>query len=376
MKVAFVIQDLFALGAQYSTALMIRGFVKQGYTVELVVSAIHKEKEDAGDTHSFPIPSKVKKIYMPSRRGRGNILFLRKYLMHSGCDIVFAASLNYTRALGVAALGLGKNKPKLVHIEHGIAGVRNVVTLKTPRPWHFSWWRRLLIYLPFSHVLTVCQGGRDNFLRMNSMFPKDRVSVVYNPVIDEVFKEKVCKDSMHPWLKNKECPTFVAAGAHTELKGHMLLLDAFKKLSETRHVRLVLFGRGDLTDKYTQFVKDNKLENVISIAGYTDNFPAEVKSADALLVSSRTESFSLVIVEALAAGTHVISADCDYGPREILRNGKYGRLVKAWDSKAFVEAISDFIDSNEVSNPVSKDSWEPFTLEATVNRYVKALNLL
>ena len=39
-KVTFVIQDLFSLGAQYVTALIIRGFIAKGYDVDLIVSQI------------------------------------------------------------------------------------------------------------------------------------------------------------------------------------------------------------------------------------------------------------------------------------------------------------------------------------------------
>lgn len=46
----------------------------------------------------------------------------------------------------------------------------------------------------------------------------------------------------------------------------------------------------------------------------------------ALLLTSRYETFANVIVESLAAGTPVVSVDCDFGPREILAGARHSRL--------------------------------------------------
>ena len=59
-----------------------------------------------------------------------------------------------------------------------------------------------------------------------------------------------------------------------------------------------------------------------------------------LILSSKFEGFGLVIVEALAAGTTVVSTDCQSGPAEILCNGLYGYLGPTNDSKKFAEVIN------------------------------------
>lgn len=48
-----------------------------------------------------------------------------------------------------------------------------------------------------------------------------------------------------------------------------------------------------------------------------------------LTVTSHFESFGNVIVESLAAGTPVVSVDCDLGPREIIGGARYSRLTES-----------------------------------------------
>jgi glycosyltransferase involved in cell wall biosynthesis len=44
-------------------------------------------------------------------------------------------------------------------------------------------------------------------------------------------------------------------------------------------------------------------------------------------------------VEAMACGTPVVAADCDYGPREIVQDGETGLLARAGDAESLAAAI-------------------------------------
>lgn len=79
-------------------------------------------------------------------------------------------------------------------------------------------------------------------------------------------------------------------------------------------------------------------EPALTLKPFTGRPWEEYASHRALVVSSHYESFGNVIVESLAAGTPVVSVDCDFGPREIVGSASYSRLTER-SVEALAEAL-------------------------------------
>lgn len=77
----------------------------------------------------------------------------------------------------------------------------------------------------------------------------------------------------------------------------------------------------------------------IRLHGHTDHPDAVLRSARWLLLTSRSEAFGLVLVEAMAAGCLPIAYDVPYGPADLIRNGENGWLVPAGDIDALADAL-------------------------------------
>lgn len=368
MRITFVIQDLFRQGAQASTAMMVRGFIDAGYDVDLIVSKVHRDYRRDGGGGEFAVPASVNWIYLESRKARYNISQLRRYLKTTDAISVISMSLQYTKALRVAACGL-KNIPKLIHVEHGLASCDDKGRRIPPRSKYspkavFGKW----FWSGFYRILVVSTAAIEDFRSVYPWCPKKQFYVVHNPVIGKDFFERANRAAMHPWLVRKDIKTFVSAGAYVDNKGHMTILKAFNELKKRGiKARVAIFGKGDLEPQYMEYIARNSLGNVVAIAGFTDNILAEEHAADGYILSSVTESFGIALVEAMACGCPVVATDAPFGPKEILKDGLYGRLVPVGDYQSMSDAVAALCA--EEKNAPPRDSWECYTIEAAVRKY-------
>lgn len=100
-----------------------------------------------------------------------------------------------------------------------------------------------------------------------------------------------------------------------------------------RH-RVLLLGDGPDRAALGRVAQELGLSDTVVFAGFLDNPHAVAFRAALFVLPSRWEGYSLALVEALCLGVPAVAADCVSGPREILEDGKYGRLVPVDDEEA------------------------------------------
>lgn len=103
---------------------------------------------------------------------------------------------------------------------------------------------------------------------------------------------------------------------------------------------LDVFGDGEQRAQLEALAEELGIAEVVRFHGHRADARRELGTASFLLLTSTTEGFPLVLIEAMAAGCIPIAYDVPYGPADIIKHGRNGFLVPAGDEGALAEAIA------------------------------------
>jgi glycosyltransferase involved in cell wall biosynthesis len=118
-------------------------------------------------------------------------------------------------------------------------------------------------------------------------------------------------------------------------------------------------------------VRELELADAVALPGFRENVLAYMARSALFVLSSAWEGLPTVLIEALAAGTRVVSTDCPSGPREVLQDGRLGPLVPVGDPAALAAAIIDALEQPGGSVPF--EALRPFTKDVAVDRYLRLI---
>lgn len=228
------------------------------------------------------------------------------------------------------------------------------------------------LYPRAAGIVAVSQGVADD-LAVQLRLPRDRIRVIYNPVIDREFEARAMEPLPDFWPKGPE-PVILFAGRLVPQKRLDVLLDAFAVVLDHQPAHLIIAGKGPRRDWVESEITRRDWAHCVTLAGFVSNVLPLVRSSDLLVLSSDHEGLGNVLIEALAVGTQIVSTDCPSGPREILANGMYGQLVPISDAQTLGHAILQSLNGT---------SWFPkgaliaraqdFRATETTRRYLSAL---
>jgi glycosyltransferase involved in cell wall biosynthesis len=157
----------------------------------------------------------------------------------------------------------------------------------------------------------------------------DKTVVIRNPIeIDRIKRladEPLPASVLRKWRKNGDEIILVAAGRLSHEKGFDLLIEAIAILSNPRF-RLVILGDGPLREDLERLAVAYQIADQVEFVGFVGNPYRYFARASAVILSSRTDAFPNVVLEALACGSPVIATPASGGVREIL-DGRRGCLI-------------------------------------------------
>ena len=337
------------------------GIAESGYAVDLVLA----QAEGAFLTE---VRKPVQVVDLKASRALTSLPALVKYLRREQPGAMLSI-LGYVNVIALLAWRLAGVRTRLFVNEQNTASIEASNASKWKN--RMTPWLIKRLYPWANGILAVSQGVRDDLSQLTGI-PSERIKVIFNPsVVGAEVREKARAPLDHPWFGPGRPPVLVAAGRLQIQKDYPTLIHAFAQVRKTRAVRLVILGEGPKRSMLESLVEKLGLEQDVSLPGFVMNPYAYMAQAALFVLSSRWEGLPTVLIEALCCGTPVVSTDCPSGPREILKDGQYGRLVPVGDANALARAIEESLEGNSTSPPA--ESWRPYELESVVSQYPNLL---
>lgn len=165
----------------------------------------------------------------------------------------------------------------------------------------------------------------------------------------------------------------IAVARYSHEKGIDLLLQAWAQVEKrTEEWRLEVFGDGDTTAFNALIDKLGIDRSRCLLNGRTSDIEQEYLKSSIAVCSSRFEGFGMVIIEAMACGLPVVSFDCPWGPRSIIKDGEDGFLVENGNVEKLANALVSLIQDNNKRNNIAKNavqSVKRFQMDKIANQW-------
>ncbi|MBF0226411.1 MAG: glycosyltransferase [Desulfobacterales bacterium] len=219
------------------------------------------------------------------------------------------------------------------------------------------------------------------------VFKNADARVAVSPSLGKIIERKIGQDFI-PWryipnmmncnqYKNlhfeqnkKNDFIFLNIGLMTEKKGQKDLLKAFTDASHRDDdIFLRIGGDGPLKKDLIELSKKLNIAKKVQFLGILNRKRVfeEIAKSDIFILSSHSETFGIVLAEALSMGKPVISTDCG-GPSCIL-NENNGMLVEPKNIKQIADAMLEMKNNISKFNPkkISKECVERFGETAVID---------
>lgn len=363
-RIALFLPTLTPGGIERCMLNLAEGFIDRGIEVDLVVAdrrGSFEAKVPVGTTIVDLNAGRVLKSIVPlvkSLRERKPDVLLSG---HTHANLVAIWSTKLSRTNTEVAIGVHNTLSQSYNANRGLKST--LIRHSFP-----------FTYRHADHVIAVSEGVAEDVTELTDLEHED-ISVIYNPVVGREFQSAVDEPVSHPWLTDDSIQVVLGAGRLAPQKDFETLIRAFNRTEgENPDARLLIIGSGEKEEELQHLINQLELERKVELIGYVENLYAVMRAADVFVLSSRWEGFGIVLVEAMAAGTPVVSTDCPTGPDEILDDGRYGKLVPVGDVDTMTNSIREKLNTENDSKEI-KNRAKDFSVPVVVDNYIQTLEL-
>ena len=255
----------------------------------------------------------------------------------------FKAAVKSKNIFAIFKEGLKAIKLLYLKRTRNINAIRNIYSdyIITTRSFH----NKLVSYYAYHDIIKIAtehnyHNNSQKYIRRltNSIKNFDYLVVVSN-TLKEFYQDKIGKtkciyipnviDNLPKNTSNLKHNNLINVGRLEQEKDQSTLIDIFKEVKkEVKDAKLYIIGDGSLKEKLNNKIKEYNLEDSIFLLGFLSKKEMEKYLLDSkiFVMTSITESFGIVLIEAMSYKIPCIAFDTADGARNLLNN-KNGILV-------------------------------------------------
>lgn len=320
----------------------------------------------------YPLDSKIKRVDLGINYNRSKSYFslenIKKAFLHYikqkklfkmlNPDAIISPNYNFDHYW----LPLIKGKARLIKERHSSGFFNEEIRLKA------SFFQRLKLKFDdwidsiYTHIV-VLNPDEKAYVKSNNTV------VIPNPIESSDLKSDMSQKQV------------VAAGRLSPVKAFDELIEAWSFLADDfPDWQLHIYGQDYLgtQQKLEILIASKNLTKKIILKGSVDDMPKVMTDYSIYAMSSVTECFPMVLLEALSVGLPIVSYDCPNGPRHIVTNNKDGLLADYKNPKNLASKIKSLMENEILRNKMAinaKDNSVRFTTPIVMKNWLTLLHL-
>lgn len=337
IRLSYLVTDLDGVGTTVQAFTACTAMAARGYDVELVVV-----RREGLLVDQIPPGLRVVELQPRSSPSRvlgvaGSLPVLVRYLRTQRPQVVWSGAKSMNPLILAARVLSGIRTRLVLTITNDLYHRAS----RDDRGQRFSVLVIRLLYAKADRVITLSQGMTDDLIQHEGL-PAELLTVIPPPIDLQRIRALAREPVEHPWLQSGGPPVVLNVARVAEQKDQRSLLRAFAEAVGSCHdLHLIILG--DCPDEERHSLLDEAellgVKERVDFVGFDANPYRYMSRAAVFALSSLWEGFGIVLVEAMACGCPVVAVDCPYGPREILQDGRAGRVVPMWSPAALSKAI-------------------------------------
>jgi len=329
-KITFVISSLSGGGAERVCVSVANSLADRGWQVDLVVLNINNQ------AYLNSLSSNINLITLNVNHSRYSGIPLLRYIYKNKPKTILV--FNYELSVMIVMLRV-IFRFKLKIISRNI----NTFSIKIKQFKEQGLWTRCIVlpliklfYHKIDHVINQCNAMQNDLI---SIYPElsENSSVIYNPI--PIHIENYSNKNDLAQIKKENY--LLCVGRLEKQKAFHYAIEAFAGIKDSfQDLRLKIIGQGSLENELKQKAIDYCVEHRVDFEGFQKDIIPYYLYSKGTILTSLYEGYPNVLIESIAMNTPVVAFDCPSGPKEIIKDGLNGYLVKHHDVNDLKKKLS------------------------------------